>query len=180
NVQSAGRWCSPTATWPASCPRRISAAPWNGSAATLSTAKDYLYRVRAMTRGPRMTLQTQLVLRAMLAEPAAERYGLQLCAETGLPSGTIYPIVARLEQLGGPARARRRGPPAAAVLPAHRGGRTAGAGCPGPGLPSQEQAPVRPGGYLARRVWDVPVNRPSATARQGSGGADPVIGLLRT
>jgi PadR family transcriptional regulator, regulatory protein PadR len=47
-----------------------------------------------------MTLQTQLVLRAMLAEPAARRYGLQLCEETGLPSGTIYPIVARLEQLG--------------------------------------------------------------------------------
>lgn len=64
------------------------------------TAKDYLYRVRVMTQAPRMTLQTQLVLRAMLAEPAAERYGLQLCAETGLPSGTIYPIVARLEQLG--------------------------------------------------------------------------------
>ena len=53
-----------------------------------------------MTRDPRMTLQTQLVLRALLAEPGAERYGLQLCAETGLPAGTIYPIVARLEQLG--------------------------------------------------------------------------------
>jgi DNA-binding PadR family transcriptional regulator len=47
-----------------------------------------------------MTLQTQLVLRAMLAEPTSKRYGLQLCEETGLPSGTIYPIVARLEQLG--------------------------------------------------------------------------------
>ena len=47
-----------------------------------------------------MTLQTQLVLRALLAEPDAQRYGLQLCAETGLPAGTIYPIVARLEQLG--------------------------------------------------------------------------------
>ena len=47
-----------------------------------------------------MTLQMQLVLRALLADPAAERYGLQLCEETGLPSGTIYPIVARLEQLG--------------------------------------------------------------------------------
>jgi PadR family transcriptional regulator len=53
-----------------------------------------------MKTGPRMTLQTQLVLRALLADPAAERYGLQLCEETGLPSGTIYPIVARLEQLG--------------------------------------------------------------------------------
>jgi PadR family transcriptional regulator, regulatory protein PadR len=47
-----------------------------------------------------MTLQVQLVLRAMLADPAGEWYGLQLCEETGLPSGTIYPIVARLEQLG--------------------------------------------------------------------------------
>ncbi len=47
-----------------------------------------------------MTLQTQLVLRVILAAPASEHYGLQLCEETGLPSGTIYPIVARLEQLG--------------------------------------------------------------------------------
>lgn len=53
-----------------------------------------------MKPSPRMTLQMQLVLHALLADPGAERYGLQLCAETGLPSGTIYPIVARLEQVG--------------------------------------------------------------------------------
>lgn len=47
----------------------------------------------------RMTLQTQLVLRALLEEPAQERYGLELCDVTGLPSGTIYPILARLEQV---------------------------------------------------------------------------------
>ena len=47
-----------------------------------------------------MTLQVQLVLRAMLADPGAEHYGLQLCKETGLPGGTIYPIVARLERFG--------------------------------------------------------------------------------
>ena len=47
-----------------------------------------------------MTLQVQLVLRALLDDPAGEWYGLQLCEETGLPSGTIYPIVARLELLG--------------------------------------------------------------------------------
>jgi DNA-binding PadR family transcriptional regulator len=47
-----------------------------------------------------MTLQTQLVLRALLQEPTAERYGLALCEETGLPSGTVYPIVARLEHAG--------------------------------------------------------------------------------
>src|SRR5690348_9608250 len=49
---------------------------------------------------PRMTLPTQLVLRALLAEPTREMYGLQICAEAGLPSGTIHPILARLEGLG--------------------------------------------------------------------------------
>jgi PadR family transcriptional regulator PadR len=47
-----------------------------------------------------MTLPTQLVLRALLAEPTREMYGLQVCAEAGLPSGTIHPILARLEGLG--------------------------------------------------------------------------------
>jgi PadR family transcriptional regulator, regulatory protein PadR len=47
-----------------------------------------------------MTLQVQLVLRALLNAGDAERYGLQLCTETGLPTGTIYPIIARLEQVG--------------------------------------------------------------------------------
>jgi DNA-binding PadR family transcriptional regulator len=48
----------------------------------------------------RMTLQTQLVLRALLDEPAQQRYGLELCDLVGLPSGTIYPILARLERVG--------------------------------------------------------------------------------
>jgi DNA-binding PadR family transcriptional regulator len=48
----------------------------------------------------RMTLQTQLVLRALLEDPAAQRYGLELCELAGLPSGTIYPILARLEGAG--------------------------------------------------------------------------------
>ena len=47
--------------------------------------------------GPRMTIPTQLVLRALLAEPTQEMYGLQICAEAGLPSGTIHPILGRLE-----------------------------------------------------------------------------------
>jgi PadR family transcriptional regulator PadR len=50
--------------------------------------------------GPRMTIPTQLVLRAMLAEPTLELYGLEICAAAGLPSGTIHPILARLEGLG--------------------------------------------------------------------------------
>jgi PadR family transcriptional regulator PadR len=47
--------------------------------------------------GPRMTIPTQLVLRALVAEPTREMYGLQICEQAGLPSGTIHPILARLE-----------------------------------------------------------------------------------
>src|SRR5260370_32816808 len=55
-----------------------------------------------MTKKPglRMRLPTQLVRRVLLAEPAGEMYGLQICAEAHLPSGTIHPILARLERLG--------------------------------------------------------------------------------
>jgi PadR family transcriptional regulator len=49
---------------------------------------------------PRMTVQTQLVLRALLQDPTHERYGLELSTASGLPSGTIHPILARLEKLG--------------------------------------------------------------------------------
>ncbi|GAA3514275.1 hypothetical protein GCM10023075_76790 [Streptosporangium album] len=49
---------------------------------------------------PRMTLPTQLVLRALLDNPAREMYGLEICAAAGLPSGTIHPILARLEGFG--------------------------------------------------------------------------------
>ncbi len=47
-----------------------------------------------------MTLPTQLVLRALLAEPSQEMYGLQICQTAELPSGTIHPILARLENCG--------------------------------------------------------------------------------
>ena len=50
--------------------------------------------------GPRMTLPTQFVLRALLENPAREMYGLQICAAAGLPSGTIHPILASLEAAG--------------------------------------------------------------------------------
>ena len=54
----------------------------------------------ASASGPRMTLPTQLVLRAMLAEPTQEMYGLQIGQAAELPSGTIHPILARLESCG--------------------------------------------------------------------------------
>ncbi|GAA3048576.1 PadR family transcriptional regulator [Actinokineospora globicatena] len=50
--------------------------------------------------GPRMTLPTQLVLRTLMTDPTREYYGLEICAEAGLPSGTIHPILARLERVG--------------------------------------------------------------------------------
>ncbi len=49
---------------------------------------------------PRMTLSTQAVLGAMTAIPEQDLYGLELSAMTGLPSGTLHPILARLEKLG--------------------------------------------------------------------------------
>src|SRR5689334_13056590 len=50
--------------------------------------------------GPRMTLPTQLVLRVMLAEPTKELYGLEIGQLAELASGTIHPILARLERCG--------------------------------------------------------------------------------
>src|SRR5215469_7298223 len=53
-----------------------------------------------MDQVPRMTLQTQYVVQALLADSTGEHYGLQICAETKLPAGTVYPILARLERVG--------------------------------------------------------------------------------
>ena len=47
----------------------------------------------------RMTLPTQFVLRALLADPQAELYGVEIGEAAGLPSGTVHPILARLEGL---------------------------------------------------------------------------------
>ena len=49
--------------------------------------------------GPRMTIPTQLVLRALLEDPARELYGVEIGSAAGLPSGTVHPILARLESL---------------------------------------------------------------------------------
>jgi PadR family transcriptional regulator PadR len=44
-----------------------------------------------------MTIPTQLVLRLLLEDPAQELYGVQIGDGVGLPSGTVHPILARLE-----------------------------------------------------------------------------------
>jgi PadR family transcriptional regulator, regulatory protein PadR len=49
---------------------------------------------------PRMTQATLAVLRAMLENPTRELYGLEICSAAGLPTGTVHPILARLEGMG--------------------------------------------------------------------------------
>jgi PadR family transcriptional regulator, regulatory protein PadR len=49
---------------------------------------------------PRMTIPTQLVLELLLSAPDDERYGLEIGEAAGLPSGTVHPILARLERVG--------------------------------------------------------------------------------
>lgn len=53
-----------------------------------------------MPAEPRITIPVLKVLRALLAVPGTQRYGLELAREAGLRSATIYAILARLEQAG--------------------------------------------------------------------------------
>lgn len=48
----------------------------------------------------RVTLQTLQVLRALLDGPADQHYGLEISKLSGLPTGSIYPILTRLEIAG--------------------------------------------------------------------------------
>jgi DNA-binding PadR family transcriptional regulator len=47
-----------------------------------------------------MTQATQLVLRAFMSDPTHEMYGLEISRTAELASGTIHPILARLEACG--------------------------------------------------------------------------------
>lgn len=49
---------------------------------------------------PRMTIPTQRVLHALLEDAGAERYGLEIADLAGLATGTVHPILARLEAVG--------------------------------------------------------------------------------
>jgi PadR family transcriptional regulator PadR len=48
----------------------------------------------------RKTVQTQAILAALLTDLTRPQYGLELAKAAGLPSGTIYPMLARLEREG--------------------------------------------------------------------------------
>ena len=50
-----------------------------------------------MPRSPRLTLPTAMVLMAVSRN---YRYGFDISDATGLPSGTVYPVLRRLEDAG--------------------------------------------------------------------------------
>jgi DNA-binding PadR family transcriptional regulator len=49
---------------------------------------------------PRISPETLRVLQSFLARATDWRYGYELSRETGLKSGTLYPILMRLEKCG--------------------------------------------------------------------------------
>ena len=53
-----------------------------------------------MARTSNSSKETQSILAVLLTSPADWRYGYDLSRETGLKSGTLYPILMRLEARG--------------------------------------------------------------------------------
>jgi DNA-binding PadR family transcriptional regulator len=68
----------------------------------------------------RITVPVAKLLSAMLTDPAEDRYGLDLMKATGLPSGTLYPLLQRLQQAGWVAAHWEEIDPAAEGRPARR------------------------------------------------------------
>lgn len=48
----------------------------------------------------RLTHATQMVVNALLTRPVSSWYGQEVIRSTNLPSGTVYPILARMERHG--------------------------------------------------------------------------------
>ncbi|GIE10379.1 PadR family transcriptional regulator [Paractinoplanes ferrugineus] len=53
-----------------------------------------------MTNPVRVTAAVSKVLAVFLEDPEADRYGLDLMRASGHPSGTLYPILLRLQRAG--------------------------------------------------------------------------------
>ncbi len=59
----------------------------------------YMCRLRFMA-SLKVTPQTARVLATVLDDPLSDFYGFEVAKVTGLQSGTLYPILARLETIG--------------------------------------------------------------------------------
>ena len=79
---------------------------------------------------PRMTTQTLAVLSAILSDPDAEWYGLELAKQARLGPGTIYPILDRLLKAGWLERHWENVDPKAEGRPRRRLYRLTGFGAP--------------------------------------------------
>lgn len=53
-----------------------------------------------MGSAPRVTAPSQRVLLLFLRDPSKRYYGLEIAREAGLRRGTLYPMLARLEERG--------------------------------------------------------------------------------
>ncbi|MGH3734187.1 MAG: PadR family transcriptional regulator [Micromonosporaceae bacterium] len=73
-----------------------------------------------MANDVRITLPVARVLAAFLSDPTADRYGLELMAEADLASGTLYPILTRLQKAGWVESQWERIDPVAEGRPARR------------------------------------------------------------
>jgi PadR family transcriptional regulator len=67
----------------------------------------------------RLSKQTMEVLDALLVRPGQWHHGYAISKQTGIPSGTLYPILMRLEKLGW-LETRWKGAPAAGRPPRHQ------------------------------------------------------------
>ena len=76
---------------------RLGAEPPNRPYVAKLARVDYGHR---MPDEPRLTVPVAKTLAALVSDPAGDHYGLELMKATGLPSGTLYPILARLERAG--------------------------------------------------------------------------------
>ncbi|HEX6526385.1 MAG TPA: helix-turn-helix transcriptional regulator [Streptosporangiaceae bacterium] len=97
----------------------------------------------------RMTTATLKVLEVLAAAgPAEPPFGLRICDVAGLGSGTVYPILDRLERAGWVIGEWETGQPAG--RPRRRGYRLTGAGQAG-----YDRALARIAERRARRRWDL-------------------------
>lgn len=53
-----------------------------------------------VARPPNASRQTNVLLSALMAQPRAWRHGYDISGETGLKSGTLYPLLMRLGDQG--------------------------------------------------------------------------------
>jgi DNA-binding PadR family transcriptional regulator len=53
-----------------------------------------------MPRPPNASRQTHVLLAALLEQPRSWRHGYEIAKQTGLKSGTLYPLLMRLSEQG--------------------------------------------------------------------------------